>query len=91
MVALKSFRTSSAGGVDGLRIGHLKDLVAPQTAEAGRRLLKALANLSSNLLRSQFLKHARDLFAANLTPLRKRMTAFDQSPSATSFVDWPQG
>ena len=32
VVALKSFRPSSAGGVDGLRPGHLKDLVAPQTA-----------------------------------------------------------
>ena len=47
MVAHKSFRPSSAGGVDGLRPGHLKDLVAPQTAEAGRRLLNALANLCS--------------------------------------------
>ena len=42
MVALKSFRPSSAGGVDGLRPGHLKDLVAPQTAEAGQRLMKPL-------------------------------------------------
>ena len=51
MVALKSFRPSSAGGVDGLRPGHLNDLVAPQTAEAGRRLLKALANHCSKHLR----------------------------------------
>ena len=48
MVALKSFRPSSAGGVDGLRPGHLKDLVAPQTAEAGQRLMKALANFKKN-------------------------------------------
>ena len=73
MVALKSFRPSSVGGVDGLRPGHLKDLVAPQTAEAGRRLLKALANLCSKLLRGQIPQHARDLlFAANLTALRKK-------------------
>ena len=70
MVALKSFRPSSAGGVDGLRPGHLKDLVAPQTAEAGRRLMKALANLCSKLLLGQIPQHARDLlFAANLTAL----------------------
>ena len=50
MVALKSSCPSSAGGVDGLRPGHLKDLVAPQTAEAGRRLMKALANIYSKLL-----------------------------------------
>ena len=30
LVALKAFRPSSACGVDGLRPGHLKDLVAPQ-------------------------------------------------------------
>ena len=53
MVALKSFRSSSACGVDGLRPEHLKDLVAPQTAEAGQRLLKALANLCSKLLLGQ--------------------------------------
>ena len=29
MVALESFRPSSAGGVDGLQPGHLKDLAAP--------------------------------------------------------------
>ena len=68
MVVLKSFRLSSAGGVDGLRPGHLKDLVAPQTAEAGRRLLKGLVNLCSNLIRGQIPNHAREfLFAANLT------------------------
>ena len=73
MVALKSFRPSSAGGVDGLRPGHLKDLVAPQTAEAGRRLMKALANLCSKLLLGQISQHSRDLLlAANLTALRKK-------------------
>ena len=73
MVALKSLRPSSAGCVDGLRPGHLKDLVAPQTAEAGRRLMKALANICYKLLRGQIPKHARDLlFAVNLTALRKK-------------------
>ena len=73
MVALKSFRSSSVGGVDGLRPENLKDLFAPQTAEAGRRLLNALANLCSKLLRGKIPKHARDpLFAANLTALQKK-------------------
>ena len=73
IVALKSLRPSSAGGVDGLRPGHLKDLVAHQTAETGRRLMKALANLCLKLLRGQIPQHARDLlFAANLTALRKK-------------------
>ena len=73
MFALRSFRPSSAGDVDGLRPGHLKDLVDPQTAEARRRLLKALANLYSNLLRGQVPEHVREFpFAANLTALRKK-------------------
>ena len=72
MVAMKSFRPSSAGGVDGLPPGHLSDLVAPQTAEAGWRLLKALVNHCLKLLRGQVAQHARDfLLAANLTALRK--------------------
>ena len=50
MVALKSFRPNSAGGIDGQRPGHLKDLVTPQTADAGRRLMKVLANQCSKLL-----------------------------------------
>ena len=73
MVALKSIRPSSAGGVDGLLPGHLKELFTPQTVEAGRRLLKALANLCSKLIRGQIPKHTCDLlFAANLTALRKK-------------------
>ena len=73
MVALKSFRPSSAGVIDGLRPEHLKDLVAPQTAEAGPRLLKALANLCSKLLRGQIPQHTRDLLlAASLTALWKK-------------------
>ena len=61
MVALKSLRPCSDGGVDKLRPGHLKDLVAPQTAEAGRCLMKTHANICSNLLRGIIPKHSRDL------------------------------
>ena len=72
-VALKMFHPSSSCGVDGQRPGHLKYLVAPPTAEAGRRLLVALANLCSKLLRGQIPQQARDLlFAANLTALWKK-------------------
>ena len=70
MVVLKSFRPSSAGCVDGLRSGHLNDLVAPQTTDAGRRLMNALANICSKLLRVEIPKHACVLpFASNLTKL----------------------
>ena len=73
MVAIKAFRPGSAGGVDGLRPRHLKYLVAPQTAEARRRFLKAIAILITKLIRGQIPQHIRDLlFAANLTALRKK-------------------
>ena len=73
MVALNVFRQNSAGGVDGLRPGHLKHLVTPQTAEVGLRLLEAIANLCPRLPRGRIPQHARDLlFAANLTALRKK-------------------
>ena len=91
MVTLKSFHPSCASGVDGLRPRHLKDLVAPQTAEAGQRLLKALANLCSKLLRGQIPQHARDLlFAANLMALRKKDGGIRPTASVASFVNWPQ-
>ena len=73
MVALKSLRSSSDGGVDELRPGHLKDLVITSTAEAGRRLLKARPNLCSKLLRGEIPQYARDfLFASSLAALRKK-------------------
>ena len=83
---LKLFRPCSAGGVDELWPGHLKDLVVPQTAEVGRRLLKALANLRSKLLRGQIPQHARDLlFAANLTQLRKKNGGIRPIPVGSVF------
>ena len=72
MGAMKEFCHSSDGGDDGLRPGHLKDLVAPQTDESGRHLLKAITNLCSKLVRGQKAQHSHDLlFAASLTALRK--------------------
>ena len=71
MVTLKALCPSSALGVYGLRPGHLRDLVAQQTAEAGRCLLKAIFNFRSRLLRGQI--HARNLlFAACITAHRKK-------------------
>ena len=72
MVAMKAFRPSCADCVDGLRPGHLNDLVDPQTFEARRRSLK-MANVFSKLLRGQIPQQARDLLLAeNLTALRKK-------------------
>ena len=41
-----------------------------QTTEAGRRLLKALANVCPKPLQGQISNHACDLFATNLTALQ---------------------
>ena len=62
MVTLKSFLPSSAGGVDGLRSGHLKDLVAPQTAEAGRRLMKPLPIFVQNSYEVKYLNTPATIF-----------------------------
>ena len=71
--ALKSFRASSSGGVDGLRPGHMRALVSPTTAEAGSRLKASLTRLCNTIIRGDLPGHARDLlFAANLTALRKK-------------------
>ena len=73
MVDLKSFCPSSAGGVDGLRPGHLKDLVAPQTAEAGRSLLKPLSIFVQNSYEVKYHNMPATFFlATNLTALRKK-------------------
>ena len=61
MVALKALRPSSYGGIDGLRPRYLMDLVTLQTAEAGRRLLKAIANRCSKHSQDQIPEHARVL------------------------------
>ena len=41
---------------------ELKDLVAPETAEAGRRMTKVLANICSKILRGQIPKHLATYF-----------------------------
>ena len=71
--ALKSFSPSSACGVDGLRQGHLKDLVAPRTAEAGRSLSRPLSIFVKNSYEVKYLNTPATFFlAANLTALRKK-------------------
>ena len=87
MFALKLFPPSSAGGVDELRPGHLKDLDAPRIFEAGRCLLNALANLCSKHLRCQLPQHASDLLYAINSTARRKDGGIVQSPSVTYSVD----
>ena len=88
MVAQKAFRPCSAGGVDGLRPGYLKDFVTPQTTEAGRRLLKYISKLCSKLLRSHIPQHARYfLFAAILVAFHMKDGGIRPIAVGTSFGD----
>ncbi|CAE1263915.1 unnamed protein product [Acanthosepion pharaonis] len=73
VAALKSFSGSSSGGVDGLRPGHIKDLISAHTAEAGEHLKISITALINSLLRAEIPQHARDLiFSANLTALKRK-------------------
>ena len=47
MSAIKSFRPGSAGGPDGLRPQHLKDLTNTSTGDAGQRLLCRLTEFTN--------------------------------------------
>ncbi|XP_029654873.1 uncharacterized protein LOC115228431 [Octopus sinensis] len=71
--AINSLATGSCGGIDGLRPGHVKDMLSNHTCEAGQRLLSSLTALTNRILNAEIPEHARDLFfAANLTALRKK-------------------
>ena len=71
--ALKYFQPGSAGSVDDLRPGHLKDLTSSSTAEAGHSHIKAFASISTHVINGNALPIARFLiFAAHLTALRKK-------------------
>ena len=48
-----SFHAGTSGGPDGLRLGHLRSLVAHGSAEAGSRLLSALTDLVNVMLRDE--------------------------------------
>ena len=70
--APKTFRPSSNGGVDGHRPGHFKDLTSSSTAEAGRRLIKALASICTHVINGNVPPIVRHLlFTAKLSALRK--------------------
>jgi hypothetical protein len=47
MVAIKSFMPGSAGGMDGLRPQHLKDMTSVSAGDAGQRLQKRLTEFTN--------------------------------------------
>ncbi|XP_029655705.1 uncharacterized protein LOC115229508 [Octopus sinensis] len=70
--SLKSFRRSSSGGVDGLRPGHVRDLICRLSGENNTTLLKKIVELSNKILSGDLCSFARELiFSSCLTALKK--------------------
>ena len=71
--AVCSFRSGSAGGLDGLSPQHLKDLICSGAGEAGELLLKELTALINLMLSGKVNDAVIDvLYGANLCALRKK-------------------
>ena len=69
--AILSFPAGSAGGPDGLKPGHLKNLIG--AAEAGNKLLESLTKLVNFILLEQIPADIRSIFfGANLFALSKK-------------------
>ena len=69
--AILSFPAGSAGGPDGLKPGHLKNLIGAW--EAGKRLLDSLCNLCNFVLRNEIPEDVRPFFfGANLCAFSKK-------------------
>lgn len=71
--AVNSFRSGSAGGLDGLTPQHLKDLTSASAGEAGESLLRELTALINLMLAGNVHDAVIDvLYGANLCALRKK-------------------
>ena len=69
--AILSFPAGSAGGPDGLKPGHLKNLIG--VAEAGNKLLESLTKLANLVLKEKIPEEIRPIFfGANLFALEKK-------------------
>ena len=72
-MAIISFPAGSAGGPDGLRPQHLKDLIGPSAKEGGAILLRALTSLVTLILKGKTPSQLRPFFSgASLVALRKK-------------------
>ena len=71
--AIRSFPNGSAGGPDGLRPQHLKDLTGASAQSGGPVLLSALTSLVNLILQGKIPRTVRPFFfGANLTALTKK-------------------
>jgi len=72
-VAIKSFPSGSAGGLDGLRPQHLKDMIGGQTEVTGQRLLALLTEFANICLCGRVPAVVRPVFCgASLCALSKK-------------------
>ena len=70
--SLKNMSSGSAAGLDGIRPLHLKQLVSPETSEAGHRLMTSITRLLNLIMRGQVPSFAREaIFGASLFALGK--------------------
>ena len=73
MTAIKSFVPGSAGGPDGLRPQHLKDLISASAGDAGVRLLTRLTEFSNLCLTGHVPADLQPVFCgASLCALNKK-------------------
>ena len=71
--SIKSFPAGSAGGIDGLRPQHLKDLTNAQSGEAGQRLISRLTDFANVCLSGNVPPSIRSIFCgASLCALNKK-------------------
>ena len=71
--AIRTFPCGSAGGPDGLRPQHLKDMIGPGSGAGAEALLPALVAFVYLVLNGECPESIRPFFfCANLTALRKK-------------------
>lgn len=71
--AIGSFQASSAGGLDGLRPQHLKELIAVTAGDGGQHLLESLVRLCNFLLKGDLNPEICPyLYGASLCALEKK-------------------
>ena len=85
--AITSFPNGSAGGSDGLRPQHLKDLIGPSANEGGVVLLRALTSLVSLKTPSQIQPF---LFGSSLVALKKKDGGVRPIAVGCTLADWQQ-
>ena len=84
--AIRSFASGSAGGKDGLRPQHLKDMTGDRV---GGELIEALTDFVNLVLRGRVPEVVRPaIFGAQLFPFTKKMWTSDQLRWALRYVAW---